>query len=147
MNIIDKFDGKYRFLSNFYYSPITLNDITYPTVEHAFQAYKTLNINKRKQISKLRTPGEAKRAGRRVKLREDWEERKITIMYNFVKKKFSNHPHLRGMLLATGDALLIESNWWHDNFWGNCYCDKCRDNLGKNNLGKILMQIRDELKH
>jgi hypothetical protein len=40
--------------------------------------------------------------------------------------------------------MLIEGNWWHDNFYGSCTCNKCV-NKGENNLGKILMKIREEL--
>jgi len=49
------------------------------------------------------------------------------------------------MLLATLDAELIEGNAWHDNFWGDCFCEKCRDIEGLNVLGNILMRIREEL--
>lgn len=147
MNVIDKFDGEYSFLSNFHYSPITLGGITYPTVEHAFQAYKTLDINKRKEIAKLDTPGKAKRVGRKIKLREDWEDRKVLIMYALVKKKFLNYKNLKIQLLATGSTHLIEGNWWDDNTWGDCYCNKCKNIEGRNLLGLILMKIREELKN
>jgi len=63
---ITSFNGKYEFLSNFYYSPVTYEGITYPTVEHAFQAAKTFDVTERRRISEMKTPGMAKRAGRRV---------------------------------------------------------------------------------
>ena len=81
--MIDKFDGKYAFLSNFYSSPIRPFDdgILYPTVEHAFQAQKTLNISIRKEIAAQPTPGKAKAIGRNIILRSDWRDIRIQIMY------------------------------------------------------------------
>lgn len=136
---IDCFDGKYAFLSNFYSSPIVpFNDgIIYPTVEHAFQAYKTTDINKRKEIATQPTPGKAKRLGRHVKMRDDWREIRIDVMYIALKEKFRD-LELRTKLLATGNAELIEGNWWGDKFWGVC------EGEGENNLGKLLMKIRED---
>jgi len=141
METINKFDGEYAFLSNFYPARITIDDITYPTVEHAFQAMKTFNIDDRISISEASTPGKSKRLGRRVKLRDDWEDVKISIMKDLVRQKFTRrHSTIGYKLLDTGDTLLIEGNNWDDTFWGVCK-DK-----GENNLGKILMEIREELK-
>lgn len=144
---IDCFDGKYAFLSNFYSSPIAPFDdgIVYPTVEHAFQAYKTTDINKRKEIAAQPTPGKAKRLGRHVKMRDDWREIRIDIMYIALKEKFRD-LELRTKLLATENAELVEGNTWSDNFWGDCHCPKCRDIKGENNLGKLLMKIREDYK-
>ena len=144
---IDCFDGKYAFLSNFYPSPIApFNDgIVYPTVEHAFQAYKTTDINKRKEIAAQPTPGKAKHLGRHVELRDDWQEIRINVMYAALKEKFKD-LELRTKLLSTGNAELIEGNTWSDNFWGDCHCPKCRSIKGENNLGKLLMKIREDYK-
>lgn len=83
----------------------------------------------------LLDPSEAKRLGRRVKLREDWEEVKELVMYEICYHKFSQNPDIRKMLLDTGDAELIEGNTWGDKI-----------GVGENRLGKILMRIRNELK-
>ena len=139
MNKIDCFDGEYGFLSNFYAHPVYHDGILYPTNEHAFQAAKTMDLNKRKEIAALKTPGQAKRAGRHVLLREDWEEVKYQVMKEIVSAKFLD-PDLKEKLLATGDTELIEGNTWHDCWWGVC------DGVGQNNLGKILMEIRNLLK-
>lgn len=145
--MINNFDDKYRFLSNFSHSTIMYEGIEYPTIEHAFQAAKTFDVKQRQQIANLKTPGEAKRAGRReVVLRKDWEEVKDGIMYELLKEKFKN-PELKSKLLDTGDEFLEEGTMWHDNYWGNCYCEKCKDIVGKNILGKLLMKVRDELKN
>jgi ribA/ribD-fused uncharacterized protein len=144
--MINIFDGKYDFLSNFYPSRITIDCVSYPTVEHAFQAAKTRSFLKRIEISKLDTPREAKRAGRQVKLRSDWEEIKDQVMYDCLKEKFKD-KELRDKLLATGDEELIEGTTWHDNYWGNCSCERCKNIEGKNMLGKTLMRVREELRN
>lgn len=141
--LIDKFDGEYAFLSNFYYSPITIGDITYPTVEHYFQAMKTMDINARREIAAAETPGKAKRMGRSVTLRPDWEAVKFDIMRAGLVEKFKI-PELREKLLATGDARLKEGTTWHDNIWGSCSCANCGDR-GRNLLGMLLENVRAEI--
>lgn len=133
---IGEFTGEWRFLSNFYASPLTIEGITYPTVEHAFQAGKTLNVDQRLAVSKCRTAAEAKRMGRTVTMRADWDTARVKVMTRLVGLKFRD-PQLRAQLLATGDTELVEGNAWNDTFWGVCR------GRGENHLGKILMQIRD----
>lgn len=136
--IIESFDGKYRFLSNFYNSDITFKNITYKNAEAAFHAQKVFGED-RKQFSNL-NPSEAKKLGRRVPLRKDWEEVKDGIMQEIVQAKFEQNPVLAKWLLNTGDAKLIEGNTWNDRYWGVCA------GIGQNKLGKILMKVRDNLK-
>lgn len=141
MNTISTFSGKYRFLSNFWQLVQPIRDkygIAYPTVEHAYQAMKTLDRAMREKIAQAMSPGQAKMLGRRVRLREDWDEVKLTLMYLLNSAKFSHEP-LRSMLKETGDAMLIEGNTWRDTYWGVC------NGEGENNLGKILMKIRSEI--
>lgn len=138
--MINSFEGKYAFLSNFYESPIAEDRIIYPTVEHYFQAQKTLDMDERKKIAAADTPGKAKRLGRSVTLRPDWEEIKLGVMEHAVREKFTTHSTLRVMLVGTGDEELVEGNWWNDRFWGVC------EGVGANHLGQILMKVRDELK-
>jgi ribA/ribD-fused uncharacterized protein len=141
--MIAEFKDEYEFLSNFYPSPFTVDGIYYPTVEHYFQAMKTLNVEKRKEIAAASTPGRAKRLGRTVELRPDWEEVKIDVMRNGLAYKFAHHPDLRQKLITTKGKTLIEGNFWHDNTWGDCYCENCKDTKGKNLLGRSLMALRD----
>lgn len=75
---ITNFRGQYDFLSNFYYSPIVCDDLEFPTVEHAFQAAKCLGLEDKKRILDCKSPTIAKRAGRRVPLRPDWESVKVS---------------------------------------------------------------------
>ena len=141
--IIRKFEDKYRFLSNFYTSPIVYEGIKYYNAEAAFQSAKTLNIGNRLKFSKL-GPSDAKKLGRRIELRDDWEEVKEKIMYEIVKDKFNRNPNLAEKLLNTLPKYLIEGNTWHDNIWGDCECDKCKNIKGQNKLGEILMRVRSE---
>ncbi len=138
--VIERFHGEHAFLSNFYYAPIHYEGERYDTVEHAFQAMKTLDGEERRQVREASTPGQAKRMGRKVQLRGDWESIKLSLMKELLSLKFQSHPELRALLLETGDAELIEGNTWNDRFWGVCR------GQGKNHLGKLLMEIRDELK-
>lgn len=145
--MIGVFDGEFAWLSNFYESPIADEEgIVYPTVEHYFQAMKTLDSSERFNIAIQPTPGKAKRCGRKVNLRPDWEEVKEEIMFIALRKKFSN-PILKAKLLATGNEYLEEGTTWHDNEWGVCRCERCQDILGKNKLGKLLMKLREEIRN
>lgn len=139
MLTITSFRGSNKFLSNMYPALVDIDGELYPSAEHAFQAMKSLNKDDRIAIAVCRSAEEAKKAGRSVDLRKDWEDAKLDIMYSIVKAKFSN-PALAHLLEQTGDAILIEGNTWGDTFWGVC------DGEGDNNLGKILMRIREELK-
>ena len=141
---IDKFEDNFAFLSNFYECEIEYEGIKYPTNEHAFQAAKTFDIEKRKEIAKAKTPGIAKRMGRQVELRKDWEQVKDQVMLDCIRAKFSTGI-MKQKLISTAPYTLVEGNSWHDNCWGNCTCDKCRRKEGENRLGKILMKVREEI--
>lgn len=141
-NQINEFRGYYRFLSNFYPAIIEYEEIIYPTAEHAYQAAKTFDQEERLYISKLSSPGSAKRYGKKIKLRDDWNKVKLYVMYDICYKKFTdfdNNPDLIIKLLFTHPKELIEGNKWNDTFWGIC------NGVGQNFLGKILMKIREEL--
>lgn len=137
--MIDKFEGKYGFLSNFHYSSIKLDGITYPTAEHAYQASKTLNQGERFIIRERSTPGLAKRYGQIIDLREDWEQVKLGIMEHILEVKFSD-PELKQKLIDTVNHELVEGNFWGDIYWGVC------KKVGENHLGKLLMKIRERLR-
>lgn len=135
---ISSFTGVYRFLSNFYRVDVFYDGMTYPSVENAYQAAKSLLREERKAFTTM-TAGEAKRAGRSVTLRPRWEEDKLKIMHALLRLKFFGHPDLAGALLLTGERELIEGNNWRDTWWGVC------NGVGQNNLGKLLMLVRKEL--
>lgn len=145
INQITSFRNEYRFLSNFWKVEIYYKGITYLTLEHCYQAQKTLNPSERAWIAIAEKPGDAKHRGSRVAVREDWDEVKDGIMLDLLKIKFSN-PDLAQKLKDTGDAELIEGNYWHDNYWGDCMCPKCYNRItGQNKLGKMLIEIRKEI--
>lgn len=133
---IDSFSGNFAFLSNFHQAPLQYEGYTYPTVEHAFQAAKTLDPSERAAIRDAASPGKAKRLGRKASLRPDWNSVRISIMEQLLRIKFSD-PWLKECLDITKGAELIEGNTWNDTFWGVC------NGEGQNNLGKLLMAIRD----
>lgn len=136
--MIDRFRGQYDFLSNFYISPILLDGVRYTCAESAFQAQKTDDKALREEIAAL-PPLKAKKAGRALPLRGDWDNVKLDIMYRVCREKFTQNAQLGQLLIATCGEELIEGNDWGDTFWGRS------NGKGENNLGKILMRIRDEL--
>ena len=141
--MIKEFQGKYRFLSNFYPAKVKdYFDIVYPSTEHAFQAAKTLDRDERQKIANMSAPGETKRYGKTVKLRPDWETIKLQVMYDLNKQKYERYPELMRALIMTDPEPLQEGNLWYDFYWGI----NLRTNTGENHLGKILMRIRQEIK-
>jgi len=140
MKAIRGFRGRNRWLSNFSPAQVTLDGMVFGSVEGAYQAAKTLDLEVRAQIAALPKPGQARRFGRRLNVRDDWEKVKLSVMEDLLRQKFA-HADLRQKLLDTGDAYLEESNAWRDFFWGVC------DGKGENHLGKLLMRIRDELRY
>jgi len=156
---IIRFDGTdHHFMSNFYpFTPraglmdrydaleIHYEGLVYPSSEHAFQAAKTLDEEEREKFQNVPSALISKRMGRKVELREDWEEVKDQVMLDVLRSKFSD-PELRDRLLGTEDAVLVEGNWWHDVEWGVCHCDRCMGR-GKNMLGTLLMKVRSEIQN
>lgn len=136
-----EFQGEYRWLSNFWPCRVWYDGNEYPSVEHAYQAAKTTDVDVRRFISTLSTPGEAKRAGQTIELRGDWGLIKLPIMLNLVRLKFRN-PQLKEKLISTGDMVLEEGNKWGDKFWGI----DLKSGKGENNLGEILMIVRKEIR-
>ncbi|NOT53532.1 MAG: NADAR family protein [Deltaproteobacteria bacterium] len=134
---IGPFTGEFRFLSNFFPVAVVYEAVVYPTAEHAFQAAKTLDPLVRARIRALPTAGAAKRSGRSLTLRSDWEQVKLTVMEQILRAKFQ-HPVLRAHLLRTHPRPLVEVNTWSDRFWGVCH------GSGENHLGRLLMALRHE---
>lgn len=138
--LIDEFRGDYWFLSNFSESEHIVLGIKYPTVEHSFQAMKSTDPLEMYKVAQLPTPKEAKKYGRQVDLRPDWENIKITVMKICVMSKFIQNHDLAVRLVKTGSADLVEGNDWNDTFWGIC------NGEGQNHLGEILMYTRNQLR-
>lgn len=137
--MIDKFQGEFRWLSNFWPCEIVLDGEVYPSVEHAYQAAKTNNIANRKIIQSLKSPGAAKKMGKVVTMRANWDSIKLRIMEDLVRQKFIKDARLKIKLLSTGEQELVERNHWNDQFWGVC------NGVGENHLGRIIMKVRKGL--
>ena len=142
---IDSFSGDYRFLSNFYPTTVELDVVRYLSVEHAYQAAKTLDLEARVPILAM-TASQAKSYGRKVVLRPDWESVKLDVMVGLLRQKFdpARYPILTEKLVDTRSRELIEGNTWHDLWWGRCNCSYHKSR-GENWLGRLLMQVRTEL--
>jgi ribA/ribD-fused uncharacterized protein len=137
--VIDSFRGEYRWLSTNWPAQVELGGMRFPSVEHAYQAAKTTDARQRAQFL-TGSPGDAKRLGRRVTMRPDWEVVKVDVMRDLLRQKFARGSELAAKLIATGAQPLVEGNTWGDTFWGVCR------GKGENNLGRLLMQVRDEVR-
>lgn len=135
---IDSFRGEYGWLSNFFTTYIDYDGFTYKNAEAAFQAQKTLDPIVRTSFTRM-SGAEAKRQGRRVDLRPDWDQVKDRIMLEIVAAKFDQNRELAEKLIATGSRDIVEGNDWNDTYWGVCR------GRGQNKLGRILMAVREKL--
>lgn len=134
---IEEFQGQYRWLSNFWPAPVELDGVTYPSVEHAYQASKT--YPEHRELFHTCTAGQAKRLGRQVEMRPEFQDKKVHIMDQLIKQKFAFGTELAECLLDTGNAYIMEGNHWGDTFWGVCH------GKGQNFLGRLIMDQRDRL--
>ncbi len=138
--MINRFRAEHAFLSNFFFSGrlIHYEADPYSTVEHAFQAAKTIDLEARTRIRCCATPADSKALGRRVVLRPEWDVMKNEILLGLLQEKFAASP-MREQLYATLPHDLVEGNTWGDRYWGVCR------GKGKNWLGVLLMQVREEI--
>lgn len=137
--MIDSFSGKNSFLSNFHPCHVEFDGMLYPSVEHAYQAGKSLDFAVRKAFTwDELTAAQSKRLGRAIACRSDWDSAKDQVMLTCLRSKFLA-PNLRELLVDTGHQDLIEGNRWGDTYWGVCRGE------GLNRLGKLLMRVRKEL--
>jgi N-glycosidase YbiA len=132
----------YGCFSNFSAYGLELKGKWWPTSEHYFQAQKFAGTEHEELVRLAKTPKQAAEMGRDRKrpLRADWEQVKDEVMRQAVRQKFRTHKDIRQLLLDTGDEELIE-NAPGDYYWG---CGA--DGSGKNMLGKILMEVRAEMR-
>lgn len=138
MDILE-FKGSYRWLSNFWLSPIVYEGINYPSVENAYQAAKTFPSNREKFENC--SPSKAKILSKKIKIRCDFDILKKDIMRTLIQQKFAPGTELGEKLKNTGTGLIVEGNNWGDKYWGVC------DGEGLNILGKLIMEQRDLLQH
>jgi len=143
--MVNAFRGKWTKLGNYSTCVVFYEGHAYQSVEHAYQAQKSTDPAIQKMVRDQPTPATAKKLARSVILRPDWDSIKDQLMAELLRQKFSQEPE-RSILLSTGDQLLVEGNWWHDNYWGDCGCPKCQTIRGLNMLGKLLMDTREFLR-
>ena len=132
----------YGCFSNFARYPFTLGGKPWPTTEHYFQAQKFAGTPDEEEVRQAQSPRIAARMGRSRQrpLRTDWEAVKDSIMHEVALAKFTQHADLREILLATGNAQIVEHTE-KDKYWGDG-----GDGTGKNRLGQILMRVREGLR-
>lgn len=144
--MINQFKNEYDFLSNFYPCVVYHKGVKFFSVENAYQAAKIYDTKMIEWISRqpAKNSGLVKKKIKEYKCRKDWKKINLTIMKNLLKQKFVN-TSLKKRLLDTHNDILIEGNYWHDNFFGDCYCKDCKIINGENKLGLLLMEIREEI--
>lgn len=144
------FSGRLSALSNYHAArPFLVPelDAMVATGEHAFNAFKTLDLAARSAILAAGSPGAAKRLGRTAPLRDGWDTGvRVWAMTRVIVAKFAD-PDTAAALTSTGDQALVETNDWHDQFWGDCYCSRHKHVEGVNMLGELLMTQRAALTH
>ena len=140
------FTKEYRFLSNFFPCVVIANDIHFPSVEHYYQAMKTHEETIQKRVAATLNAADAKDFGKKIQQDEDifdktFHDNKLKIMTEGLLQKFAPGTPLAEKLLDTEGYLLIEGNYWGDNYWGVDF----KTGLGENKLGILLMRIREKL--
>lgn len=136
--MIEQFRGEYRWLSNFAPALITLDYVTYPSIEHAYMSAKCDTVQWKIFCSDVNnTPGAVKKASKSITLVKDWDAKKVGVMTLCIKQKFRQEPY-KSNLIATGSKHIQGGNYWNDKFWG--FCLKTEEGL--NTLGKLIMDER-----
>jgi ribA/ribD-fused uncharacterized protein len=134
------FQGQYAFLDNFYFTPIHIHGITYPTLTHAFYACKTFIPEERTRILHTPSPREVLSLGRKATARKNWAHQKLSLMKTLLAIKFSK-ADLQSKLLATQGKVILFGNYFNETYWGI----DLRTMKGSNRLGQSLMILREEL--
>ncbi|MDN3611961.1 GTP cyclohydrolase II [Vibrio ostreicida] len=136
-------DEAYGFLSNFCHAPIDVDGHIWPTSEHYYQAQKFSDPLIKKEIQHCSTPDLAFSLSRKHqdKVRSQWEDERLNVMKFIVTEKFTQNSQLAFQLIETGESLLIEHSLY-DGFWGDG-----ENGRGENQLGKILMDLRTQLRN
>lgn len=148
LDVVEEFSGEFEFLSNFHVQPFVWQKQVAPSAEHHYSAAKTASLPEKALIYSQATPGRAKREGQKATLTPGWDDHlKTPCMASIIEAKFPHGSPMAQRLLMTGEALLIEGNVWHDNYWGQCTCERHYHWPGKNMLGRLLMNRRTALRN
>ena len=141
MVMIKEFTEKYNWLSNFFPCWITLNGVTFQSVEHAYQSEKSSDLDWKKKCQEILSPGKIKRESKKLEINKlEWVKKKLKVMEICIDQKFGKEP-FKTKLLETGEEEIQEGNNWNDEFWGV----NLKTGKGSNHLGKLIMKKRDRL--
>jgi ribA/ribD-fused uncharacterized protein len=132
----------YGWCSNFASVALIIDGQLWPTTEHYYQAMKYAGTPYAEVVRLAHSPMVAKNLTRDPQHppRADWDAVKDSVMLTAVRAKFRQYAHLADLLLATGDAELVEHTA-NDAYWGDG-----ADGTGRNQLGRTLMKVRAELR-
>lgn len=144
--MINSFTGKHAYLSNMHPCIIQVNGKQWSSLEHAYQAAKTVDPDWQERIRVAENPKLAKRLGQACPKHIGWDGSRVHVMRELLRIKFAPTSQLADLLLLTFEEELVEGNFWHDNYWGSCICYNCSSKQKSNNLGKLLVEVRCELK-
>ena len=147
--MIGEFKGQYDWASNFYFqAPFYVQSQLFKSSEHYFAASKTLDLEWCKRILDAPTAAKAKKRGQKCPVRPNWNIVRIPVMADALWYKFSQNVVIQQKLIDTGTQEMVEGNWWHDNFWGDCHCNNKSGRHpeclkpGLNKLGLLTMNLR-----
>ena len=137
------FTGDNYLFSNFSPHSVTIFGFTFPNGEAAFHALKDPALDHWLSLVASTSPAQAKKMGRQCTLRPDWDTFRETGMRLVISAKTAQNQDVWSRLMETGDELMIETNHWHDQYWGDCTCPRHEGTPGKNMLGQIWMDQRN----
>ncbi len=136
----------YGAFSNLFRRSIELDDVVYPTAEHAYQAGKARKPAVREWLLSAPSPALLAMAAHGLyywDITPGWSTSKFDRMRRVLLAKFTQHEDLKQLLLSTGNARLVESATVDNEvnrLWGEV------NGVGRNMLGTLLMEVREQLK-
>lgn len=138
-DVIGFYPREFYCLDNFSSFKVEWDGYLYASLEEAYQTAKFLKSAPEiaEEIKKSHSAHEAQKIAfaNKDKVRSDWQEVKLTIMEELLRKKLQQNPYVKQKLLQTKDYIIVEDSP-KDNFWG-----WGKDRTGENHLGKLWMKL------
>lgn len=141
-------------LSNAHSSPVVVNGVSFPTVEHAFLHRKAMNLGRNDVADEILDAEHAGIARAKASCLEEAENDPcfdLEFMESLLVKKMASSPAFRHALRETGQGIIAFCGGLNNGFWstslneqGSTKTDPARW-PGQNKLGELLAKIRDEL--
>ncbi|MFE2115816.1 NADAR family protein [Streptomyces microflavus] len=131
-------DPGHRGLRNDYPAPITIEDVVYPSVAHAYWALSVTQPEVRSAIAAAGTAAAAGDLAAKTARREGWDHIRLVVMTSLLRAKYDQHPELAGILLATGNSTLVYDDL-NSAFWGD------NGGRGRNWTGRLLELVRSDI--